>query len=97
MTSRFRGKYLSVTPTGFTHVKFKNTGHHYTYKKVTTTVHNIIVGKLWIDNHGDVQLENHTTGDKMTLKFHAYSYFSPDKARRVSTCGVHCTECIIAY
>ena len=28
---------------------FHATGHHYTWKKVTTTVHNIIVGKLWID------------------------------------------------
>ncbi|KAI6191799.1 Oxysterol-binding protein [Aphelenchoides bicaudatus] len=54
MTSRFRGKYLSVTPTGYTHIKFKNSGNHYTYKKITTTVHNIIVGRLWIDNHGDV-------------------------------------------
>jgi len=84
MTSRFRGKYLSVTPTGYTHVKFKNSGNHYTYKKATTTVHNIIVGKLWIDNHGEVQIENHTTGDKGLVTFHAYSYFSPDKAKKVT-------------
>lgn len=84
MTSRFRGKYLSVTPTGFTHIKFKNSGNHYTYKKITTTVHNIIVGKLWIDNHGESIIENRKTGDKGVVKFHAYSYFSPDKARKVS-------------
>ena len=28
----------------------KNTGNHFTWKKVTTLVNNIIVGKLWIDN-----------------------------------------------
>jgi hypothetical protein len=83
-TSRFRGKYLSVTPTGYTHVKFKNSDNYYTYKKVTTTVHNIVVGKLWIDNHGEVHIDNHATGDKGSLKFHAYSYFSPDKARRIT-------------
>uniref|UniRef100_A0A0N5A4V9 Oxysterol-binding protein n=1 Tax=Parastrongyloides trichosuri TaxID=131310 RepID=A0A0N5A4V9_PARTI len=84
LTSKFRGKYLSVQPVGATHVKFNNSGNHYTFKKVTTTVHNIIVGKLWIDNHGDMTIENHKTGDKCILKFHTYSYFSRDPPRRVT-------------
>jgi hypothetical protein len=84
LTSRFRGKYLSVTPTGLTHVKFKGQESLYSFKKITTTVHNIIVGKLWIDNHGDMMIENHHTGDKCILKFHAYSYFSSDKPRKIS-------------
>lgn len=28
---------------------FDKSNNHYSWKKVTTTVHNIIVGKLWID------------------------------------------------
>lgn len=28
---------------------FEKSKNHYSWKKVTTTVHNIIVGKLWID------------------------------------------------
>lgn len=28
---------------------FDKSDNHYSWKKVTTTVHNIIVGKLWID------------------------------------------------
>lgn len=28
---------------------FDKSKNHYSWKKVTTTVHNIIVGKLWID------------------------------------------------
>uniref|UniRef100_A0AC34QJU0 Oxysterol-binding protein n=1 Tax=Panagrolaimus sp. JU765 TaxID=591449 RepID=A0AC34QJU0_9BILA len=84
LTSRFRGKYLSVTPTGLTHVGFKNQKNLYSYKKITTTVHNIIVGKLWIDNHGEMIIENHGTGDKCVLKFSAYSYFSSEKPRKVT-------------
>ncbi|GMS79066.1 hypothetical protein PENTCL1PPCAC_1241, partial [Pristionchus entomophagus] len=84
MTSKFRGKYLSVHPNGHTHVTFPASGHHYTYKKITTTVHNIILGKLWIDNHGDMEIINHTTGDKCTLKFAQYSYFGRDVPRKVS-------------
>uniref|UniRef100_A0A669QZB9 Oxysterol-binding protein n=1 Tax=Phasianus colchicus TaxID=9054 RepID=A0A669QZB9_PHACC len=49
ITSKFRGKYLSIMPLGTIHCVFHASGNHYTWKKVTTTVHNIIVGKLWID------------------------------------------------
>ncbi|KAK0416292.1 hypothetical protein QR680_012401 [Steinernema hermaphroditum] len=82
MKTVFRGKFLSVTPVGYTHVEIGK--NHYSYQKITTTVHNIIVGKLWIDNHGEMLITNHTTGEKMTVKFHAYSYFSRDAPRRVS-------------
>ncbi|VDM61803.1 unnamed protein product [Angiostrongylus costaricensis] len=33
MTSRFRGKYLSVIPVGYTHVYFPGTKNHYSYRK----------------------------------------------------------------
>ncbi|KAK6035852.1 hypothetical protein COOONC_26644 [Cooperia oncophora] len=82
MTSRFRGKYLSVIPSD-THVYFPGTKNHYSYKKITTTVHNIIVGKLWIDNHGDMEIINHGTGDKCVVKFFPYSYFSREAPRKV--------------
>lgn len=81
ITSKFRGKYLSIMPlgerlaggcwspqqrpvrsrgliqrcspsAGTIHCVFHASGNHYTWKKVTTTVHNIIVGKLWIDQVG---------------------------------------------
>lgn len=51
MTSKFRGKYLQVVPLGSATVEFAN-GNRYSWRKVTTTVHNIIVGKLWVDQHG---------------------------------------------
>ncbi|KAG7236575.1 hypothetical protein INR49_000772 [Caranx melampygus] len=53
-------------------------------EKVTTTVHNIIVGKLWIDQSGEIDVVNHTTGDRCHLKFAPYSYFSRDVARKVT-------------
>lgn len=37
---------------GTIHAIFEKSNNHYTWKKVTTTVHNIIVGKLWIDQVG---------------------------------------------
>lgn len=52
MTTKFRGKYLQIIPLGNSHVAFDD-GNKYTWRKVTTTVHNIIVGKLWVDQHGE--------------------------------------------
>uniref|UniRef100_H3A5E2 Oxysterol-binding protein n=1 Tax=Latimeria chalumnae TaxID=7897 RepID=H3A5E2_LATCH len=86
--SKFRGKYLSIMPLGTIHCIFHNSGHHYTWKKVTTTVHNIIVGKLWIDQSGEIDIVNHKTGDQCHLKFAPYSYFSRDVARKLFQCVV---------
>lgn len=70
---------------GIAHLVFKKSGNHYTWRKVTTTVHNIIVGKLWVDNHGEMDISNHRNGDKCHLKYSAYSYFSREIPRKVST------------
>ncbi|XP_044578176.1 oxysterol-binding protein 1 isoform X2 [Cotesia glomerata] len=87
MASKFRGKYLQVIPLGTAHLEFnKKIGDkcpHYTWRKVTTTVHNIIVGKLWVDQSGDMDIINHTDGTKCHLKYIPYSYFSRDSQRKV--------------
>ncbi|XP_035274910.1 oxysterol-binding protein 1 isoform X4 [Anguilla anguilla] len=84
VASKFRGKYLSIMPLGSIHCIFEKSNNHYTWKKVTTTVHNIIVGKLWIDQSGEIDIVNHRTGDRCHLKFAPYSYFSRDVARKVT-------------
>ncbi|XP_069684106.1 oxysterol-binding protein 1 isoform X5 [Periplaneta americana] len=85
MASKFRGKYLQVIPLGMAHLEF-NSGNHYTWRKVTTTVHNIIVGKLWVDQHGDMDIVNHKDGVKCHLKYIPYSYFTRDIQRKVKGC-----------
>ena len=64
MRSRFKGKYLEIEPLGIAHLEFPN-GNHYTWRKVKTVVHNIVIGKLWIDQHGEMEIINHFTGDKV--------------------------------
>ncbi|XP_066593979.1 oxysterol-binding protein 1 isoform X2 [Prorops nasuta] len=83
MASKFRGKYLQVIPLGTAHLEFNNRQNHYTWRKVTTTVHNIIVGKLWVDQSGDMDIVNHKEGVKCHLKYIPYSYFSRDSQRKV--------------
>lgn len=85
MTTKFRGKYLQVVPLGTAHVEFTATGNRYSWRKVTSTVHNIIVGKLWVDNHGDMEItgKRGAAGIKCHLKYSPYSYFAKESQRRV--------------
>ncbi|XP_037917580.1 oxysterol-binding protein 1 isoform X2 [Hermetia illucens] len=85
MTSKFRGKYLQVIPLGLAKVDFTNSGNKYMWRKVTTTIHNIIVGKLWVDHHGDMEIvgQNAAKGIKCHLKYVPYSYFTRESQRRV--------------
>jgi len=83
MSSKFRGKYLQVNPLDISHLEFPKLGYHYTWRKVITSIHNIIVGRLWVDHHGDMVIINNTTGDRCILKFIPYSYFSRDVQRKV--------------
>lgn len=72
-----------MIPLGTAHLEFNSNSQHYTWRKVTTTVHNIIVGKLWVDQSGDMDIINHTDGIKCHLKYTPYSYFSRDSQRKV--------------
>lgn len=86
VTSKFRGKYFQIIPLGTSHLEFDASGNHYTWRNVTTTVHNIIVGKLWVDQHGDTDIVNHKDGTKCHLKYIPYSYFTRDAQRKVKGC-----------
>jgi len=52
---------------------------HYTWRKVTTVVNNLIVGRPWIDNYGDMVITNHRTGDTCVLTFKARGWRGQDE------------------
>ncbi len=84
MTSKFRLNYLQVVPTTVKYLKFRNTGQHYTWNIVPTYVRNILVGKFWVENIGDVTICNHEQQIKCNLKFLAHTYFSPKSLNTVN-------------
>ncbi|KAI1318060.1 hypothetical protein EDD11_007294 [Mortierella claussenii] len=51
---------------------------HYSWKKVTTCVQNLIVGTPWIDNYGDMLITNHRTGETCQLTFKARGWRGKD-------------------
>lgn len=66
--SKFWGKSMELTPEGLCHLHIG--AEHYSWKKVATSIHNIIVGKLWLDHHGTVTITCHSTGLRCTVEFH---------------------------
>eukprot|EP00049_Salpingoeca_infusionum_P026955 m.29196 g.29196 ORF g.29196 m.29196 type:complete len:780 (-) comp9142_c0_seq2:287-2626(-) len=84
LDSKFRGKYLQMIPTGASHIILKASGDHYSWRKCPTTVHNIIVGKLWLEHHGTFEVKNVKTGHVASIKITPYSIFSSSEARRVA-------------
>ncbi|KAJ3160844.1 hypothetical protein HDU86_008204 [Geranomyces michiganensis] len=76
--SKFWGKSLEIHPLGLCHVRlpvYKPGSsdivetEHYSWKKVTTVVNNVIVGKLWMDHYGDMIVKNWRTGEECIVTF----------------------------
>ncbi|XP_017836917.1 oxysterol-binding protein-related protein 2 isoform X2 [Drosophila busckii] len=63
------GKSIEVHPNGTVTVEFPKWKETYTWSNVNCCVHNIIVGKLWIEQHGVMEITNHTSGYVATLTF----------------------------
>lgn len=66
---KFWGKSVEIQPKGVVTVELKKWNEAYTWQNVNCCVHNIIVGKLWIEQYGSVEILNHNTGHKATLHF----------------------------
>lgn len=50
----------------------------YTWHSVDTAIHNIIVGKLWVEFFGHTEIVNHRTGHKCSLNFRPAGWFGRD-------------------
>ena len=83
LTNKFRGQYIEVHPVGLFHLKFKKTGHHYTWNKAKTYVNNILFGKMWNNVQGDEIVINHSTKDVCNLKYLSCTLFSSESANKV--------------
>ncbi|KAJ3321033.1 hypothetical protein HDV06_004692 [Boothiomyces sp. JEL0866] len=74
--SKFWGKSLELHPLGNCHVslpvyneKGECQSEHYSWKKVTTCVNNLILGTLTIEHYGDMIVKNWRTGEECVITF----------------------------
>lgn len=69
--SKFYGKSFDINPLGTWFLTLRHTSgvELYTWRKVTSSVVGIILGAPALDNYGEMQIENRTTGECCILDF----------------------------
>lgn len=75
---KFWGKGVEIQPKGTVTLKFPKRNEVYTWNNVNSCVHNIIVGQLWIEQFGQIEITNHTTGDYGMIHFKPGGWFGKD-------------------
>lgn len=63
---------------GVVTVELLKHGESYTWENVSCSVHNIIIGKLWMEHHGKMEILNRKTGHRADLTFKKTNMFSKD-------------------
>ncbi|KAL1493237.1 hypothetical protein ABEB36_011329 [Hypothenemus hampei] len=66
---KFWGKSVEIQPKGIVTVEFPKLKEGYTWSNVTCCVHNIIVGKMWMEQCGNMEITAHSSGYRANLTF----------------------------
>ncbi|CAF3814870.1 unnamed protein product [Rotaria sordida] len=72
--AKFSVKNMEVNPKGLLTLELKRHREVYTWSSVTCTIHNIVVGRLWFEYHGTMEIINHSNKMKATIHFKPYSW-----------------------
>ncbi|XP_075895521.1 oxysterol-binding protein-related protein 1 isoform X2 [Nelusetta ayraudi] len=75
---KFWGKSVEAEPKGVITLELPNHDEAYTWTNPTCCVHNIIVGQLWIEQYGNMEVVNHRTGDRCFLNFKPCGLFGKE-------------------
>ncbi|XP_074132862.1 oxysterol-binding protein-related protein 1 isoform X2 [Sminthopsis crassicaudata] len=75
---KFWGKSVEAEPKGTITLELLEHNEAYTWTNPTCCVHNIIVGKLWIEQYGNMEITNHKTGEKCILNFKPCGLFGKE-------------------
>ncbi|KAJ7332119.1 hypothetical protein JRQ81_014299 [Phrynocephalus forsythii] len=78
---KFWGKSVEAEPRGTITLELLKHNEAYTWSNPTCCVHNVIIGKLWIEQYGTLEIVNHSTGDKCILHFKACGLFGKELHR----------------
>ncbi|KAG0598242.1 hypothetical protein M758_12G056900 [Ceratodon purpureus] len=73
--TKFLGNSLDVFPLGRSRVLLKKSNMILDLVPPPTKVHNLVLGRTWVDSPGDMVMTNLTTGEKVVLYFHPWNWF----------------------
>ncbi|XP_030647165.1 oxysterol-binding protein-related protein 1 [Chanos chanos] len=75
---KFWGKSVEAEPKGVITLELPKHNEAYTWTNPTCCVHNIIVGQLWIEQYGNIEVFNHKTGERCCLNFKPCGLFGKE-------------------
>ncbi|XP_039590560.1 oxysterol-binding protein-related protein 2b [Polypterus senegalus] len=75
---KFWGKSVEAEPKGTNTLELPKHNEAYTWTNPSCCVHNVILGKLWIEQYGTVEIVNHSTGEKCILYFKPCGLFGKE-------------------
>ncbi|XP_047668967.1 oxysterol-binding protein-related protein 2 [Tachysurus fulvidraco] len=75
---KFWGKSVEAEPRGIITLELPKHKEAYTWTNPTCCVHNIIVGQLWIEQYGNVEVINHKTAERCSLTFKSCGLFGKE-------------------
>uniref|UniRef100_A0A671YTH0 Oxysterol-binding protein n=1 Tax=Sparus aurata TaxID=8175 RepID=A0A671YTH0_SPAAU len=75
---KFWGKSIEAEPKGLITLELPKYNEAYTWTNPTCCVHNIIVGQLWIEQYGNVEVINHKTGERCSMTFKPCGLFGKE-------------------
>nr|XP_057923605.1 oxysterol-binding protein-related protein 1-like isoform X2 [Doryrhamphus excisus] len=102
---KFWGKSIEAEPKGIITLELPKYNEAYTWTNPTCCVHNIIVGQLWIEQYGSMEVVNHKTGERCSITFkpcglfgkelHKVEGYIVDKSKK-KQCAIYgkWTECL---
>uniref|UniRef100_A0A8D0H5E7 Oxysterol-binding protein n=1 Tax=Sphenodon punctatus TaxID=8508 RepID=A0A8D0H5E7_SPHPU len=78
---KFWGKSVEAEPRGTITLELLKHHESFTWTNPICCVHNVIIGKLWIEQYGTVEIINHSNGDKCVLNFKPCGLFGKELHR----------------
>jgi len=74
-TTGFMGNSISIDTQVKSHIYFPGKKEHFTYTAPKARLHNLLLGKMWIEHHGELSLTNLKTGDTGIVNFKKCGFF----------------------
>jgi len=68
LKTKFTGNSSDVIVLGTNYFTIPEFGDKFTWGHLDTCAHNVIIGGMWVDHFGNLEIINHTTGDKALIK-----------------------------
>ncbi|XP_065838190.1 oxysterol-binding protein-related protein 1-like [Oscarella lobularis] len=75
---KLTGRGLEVTPNGSFTLELHKYNEVYTWTAPAVRVHNVVVGKLWVERYGLVTVKNHSSGHMAHMDFKALGWLGGD-------------------